>query len=967
MLPLGGTARSAKGAHGQPARPPEGRMLPLGGTARSAKGAPVNPKTDADRGTQREGGALHSVDKTMWERLSPLLDEFLDLDEQERPARLAALRLEDAELADALAAMLGHLPEIEREGFLDEPAIPRPAGLEGQTIGAYMLVRELGHGGMGTVWLARRTDGRYEGEVAIKFLRTGLFGHGDAARFEREGSILARLSHPHIARLLDAGISPDGTQPYLVLEYIDGEPIDVYCRRFALSTAARLRLFLDVLAAVAHAHNRLILHRDLKPSNIFVTGAGEVKLLDFGIAKLLDDTANEATALTAHAGNAFTPDFAAPEQLQGGDVTTATDVYALGVLMFMLLGGEHPTVAPTGAPLDRMRAVIEMEPKRLSDSVLRRGGPRSEFSPASKKLSNELKGDVDTIVARALKKSPTERYANAADLADDVRRYLAHEPIAARPDARLYRLAKFMRRHRAGVATASIAVLALGIGAGVALWQAREASRQRVQAEGLIEFMLGDLRKKLEPVGRLDVLDSVGDKALAYYAAQDLGRLDADSLGRRARALHMIGDLAEQRGKLEEAQRDFQQAADSTDELLKREPRDGQRVFDHSQSEYWIGYIQWRRGRDHDAEAAFQRYYALAEKMVQIAPANLDWRLEKVYAAQNLATLLIELGRPVEALAMCTQSRDLMKDIVAARPDEAVDEAHIVGWIARADVDLGRYDEAVAAENAKIALARGVPGSAGNQDAQYLIASGHAENAHWLLDLGRTDDALALARQGLAEHERLAALDPSNTDWLSEVIGTNMFLADVLMLRGDLAGARASLDQVRAPLAELMARPLPKRSWRVTQTGHADLLRARLASTPAERADAQKALSGYLADVRRYEQEGSEVTADDLLIVAPAGMALGDLLAAEGHADQARAAWMEAAARVRPDAEHLNPAAMTTLALLDLRMGNTQDARALADSVQATSYRHPAFADLQKQLGQAQQAGETSRPRQGNP
>ena len=348
-----------------------------------------------------------------------------------------------------------------------------------------------------------------------------------------------------------------------------------------------------MLAAVAQAHNRLVLHRDLKPTNILVTKTGEVKLLDFGIAKLLDDAGGDQTALTARAGNAFTPEFAAPEQLQGGDVTTATDVYALGVLLYLLLGGEHPTALPTGAPLDRMRSVIETVPKRLSEAVLRRGGPTQRFSPESRKLATEVKGDIETIVAKALKKAPSERYANAAALADDIRRYLGREPIAARPDTPLYRATRFVQRHAAGVAMAGVAATALGIGVGVALWQAREARAQRVQAEGLIEYMIGDLRQKLQPVGRLDVLDGVGLKALDYYAAQDLDALDADSLGRRARAFHMIGSLAEQRGRFEEAVRDFQLAADTTARLLQAHPDDPQRIFDQSQSEYYVGYVQW--------------------------------------------------------------------------------------------------------------------------------------------------------------------------------------------------------------------------------------------------------------------------------------------------------------------------------------------------------------------------------------
>src|SRR6201996_7887624 len=432
-----------------------------------------------------------SVGKETWGRLSPLLDELLDLPDDERDARLAALRAQDPRLADAVAAMLQQLPAIERGEFMPASALPKPSGLAGQAIGPYTLVREIGHGGMGTVWLARRTDGRYEGEVAIKFLRSGLFGQGDAARFEREGSILARLSHPHIARLLDAGVMADGPHPPLVREYTDGEPIDQYCHRLGLPVEARLRLMLDVLAAVAQAHNRLVLHRDLKPTNILVTQAGDVKLLDFGIAKLLDDAGADQTALTERVGNPFTPEFAAPEQLQGGDVTTATDVYALGVLMYILLGGDHPTAAPTGAPLDRMRSVIETVPKRLSEAVLRRGGPTARWSSESRKRAGGGRGELETIVGKALKKAPGERYANATEMGDDIRRYLANEPIAARPDSRLSRATKFVQRHSAGVAMAGAAVMALGVGVGVALWQAREAEAQRVQAEGLIEYMIG--------------------------------------------------------------------------------------------------------------------------------------------------------------------------------------------------------------------------------------------------------------------------------------------------------------------------------------------------------------------------------------------------------------------------------------------------------------------------------------------
>ena len=899
---------------------------------------------------------MNVVDKTLWSRLSPLLDEFLDLSEAERATRLAALRAQDAELAEALAGMLDKLPAIERDGFLDAPAMPRPPGLAGQAIGAYTLDRELGHGGMGTVWLAHRTDGRYQGEVAIKFLRAGIFGHGDVGRFEREGSILARLSHPHIARLLDAGVTADGAQPFLVLEYIDGEPIDAYCQRLALPTAARLALFLDVLSAVAHAHNRLILHRDLKPSNILVTAGGDVKLLDFGIAKLLDAAggAGNPTELTALAGNAFTPQFAAPEQLQGGDVTTATDVYALGVLLYLLLGGAHPTVSPTEAPLDRMRAVIEVEPKRLSESVLKRGGPNAKWSAASKKLANELRGDVDTILARALKKAPSERYANAADLADDIRRYLAHEPIAARPDSRAYRIAKFVRRNRGGVAAGGVALVALAIGVGVALWQAREAGRQRVQAEGLIEYMLGDLRKKLEPVGRLDTLDGVGAKALAYYAAQDPDRLDADSLGRRARALHMIGDLAEQRGRLDEAQRDFQQAADSTGELVQRHPDDGQRLFDHAQSEYWLGTLLWHRGRLHDAEAAFRRYYALAERMLRIDPTNVDWRLEKAYAAQNIAVVLLDLGRPAESLALGSEAANTMREFVRSRPDSIMDVAYAFGWVARAQENLNRYADAMATDETKLALMRSAPGGEGSKELQYLVAQVHSEDGRLLLDLGRLDDAEAMTRRGLDEQQRLSALDPNNLNWLSEELITRFQLARITLYRGDLPAVRAQLAQLDAPVARLMSAPVPRREWRVGLAGSMANLRGQIARTPAEVASAERALAAYLADVKKFEADGGVPTMEDAVPLAVSGLVEGDLLAALERKADARAAWALAARRLAPIAATGSATAMTLVGLLDVRLGDVQAARVLADSVKATSYRHPAYADLLTSIGQAQ-------------
>lgn len=424
------------------------------------------------------------IDKDRWNALSPLLDELLEADESARAARLAQLRLADDALADQVAALLARQSAMKRAEFLEGAAVPAiEPTLAGQQVGSYTLDRLLGHGGMGVVWLAHRSDGRYEGQAAIKFLSLALFGPEGLNRFKREGSVLARLTHPNIARLGDAGITPSG-QPYLVLEYIEGEPIDRWCDIRALDVSARIRLFLQVLAAVEHAHGKLILHRDLKPSNILVTAEGQVKLLDFGIAKLLDDApgTRAITELTQAAGRALSPDYAAPEQVQGDDVTTATDVYSLGVLLYMLLTAHHPTSRATQTPLERLRATLETDPTRPSEIVTQANVAIGE--PANLRLrTRALRGDLDNILLKALRKSPTARYASVAALADDLQRFLNHEPVSARADGVAYHVGKFVRRHRVGVVTAAVVLIAAVIVAAVTTQQMIEARRQRDEAQ----------------------------------------------------------------------------------------------------------------------------------------------------------------------------------------------------------------------------------------------------------------------------------------------------------------------------------------------------------------------------------------------------------------------------------------------------------------------------------------------------
>ncbi len=506
-----------------------------------------------------------------WRVVSPYLDRALEMGEDELRGLLAELRDRDPRLAAEVETLVAECQVVSRERFLEAPAVPAPpsTSFSGRTIGAYTLVSQIGQGGMGGVWLAERSDGRYRGLAAVKLLNPGLVGRSAEERFRREAGFLARLAHPNIARLLDAGVTECG-QPYLVLEYVDGARIDVFCDARNLGVAGRLGLFLDVLAAVAHAHANLIVHRDIKPSNVLVDADGRVKLLDFGIAKLLepDGGAAETTELTREGGRALTPEFAAPEQLTGAPITTATDVYALGVVLYVLLSGRHPSEPAQHSTADLIQAIVSREPRRLSDSVTSARtaavtaadtAARRAATPDS--LRRLLKGDLDTIVAKALKKNPQERYESVSALADDVRRYLDDQPLRARPDTLAYRASKFGRRHTRGVAAAGAGAALLAALVGFyTVRLAAERDRARLQAEKATQIsrlLTGLLtapdpyrtRKTGEPTIR-GLLDAGAGKVEKELAGQP--ELQAEMLAVIGRVYQRLGALDKARSLQEE-------------------------------------------------------------------------------------------------------------------------------------------------------------------------------------------------------------------------------------------------------------------------------------------------------------------------------------------------------------------------------------------------------------------------------
>jgi WD40 repeat protein/serine/threonine protein kinase/TPR repeat protein len=464
-----------------------------------------------------------------WLALSRLLDTALSLPESERMAWVAGLPVDQEPLKKVLQDLLsrgtgGFLSTLPK---LTLAAAHGVSGLSpGDLIGPYRLERELGAGGMASVWLAERTDGLVRRKVALKLPHIGAAIHGLAERMARERDILAALEHPNIARLYDAGIAADG-RPYLALEYVEGEPIDRYCERHDLGTAARLGFVLQVARAVAYAHTRLVVHRDLKPSNIQIDSQGVAHLLDFGIAKLLDANVVE-TQITQFAGRALTPQYASPEQIRGEAVSTASDVYSLGVVMYELLTGVSPYPLSQGtSALALAQAVLTRDPLRPSESA------------GSAAARRRLRGDLDTILIKALKKDPAERYATVAELADDLERFLQGKPVRARPDSVWYRGRKFAARNRLPVAATAAVVLALAAGLTLAVIQARKAQREAERVEA------AQLRLLTQTAAdRLKEADVGGAQAIILEVLAKNGEAQPDAISVFQEARAMPSELA---------------------------------------------------------------------------------------------------------------------------------------------------------------------------------------------------------------------------------------------------------------------------------------------------------------------------------------------------------------------------------------------------------------------------------------
>ncbi len=768
-----------------------------------------------------------------WQRIHELFDAARDLPQAERDAYVRAQAGGDDTLADEVLALLGAHGAPGRFdallGRLAGLASTGPAPDDPERIGPYKILRRLGWGGMGAVYLAERDDGQFEHRVAIKVLRPDRAGPELRRRFLTERRILAQLTHENIAWLLDGNVTEEGA-PYLVMEYVEGQPLLVYCDGERLSVTQRLRLFLDVCAAVAYAHRRLIVHRDLKPSNIMVTRDGTVKLLDFGIAKLLEDdaTAGDATR-TGH--RVMTPEYAAPEQVRGDPVATTTDVYQLGVLLYELLTGRRPFTSEGGATTNLEQAILSTDPVRPSQAVAAVAADAATArGTTTDKLNRRLAGDLDHIVLKALRKEPDERYAAVTELAEDVRRHLDGRPVSARRGTWRYRASRFVRRNRVGVAAAALLLLSLVGGIAGTTWQAARASdqaaiaaaerdRARLEAEkarGLTDFLTGLFDVASEGNARADTL------RLLPVLEAGAARLDdelRDQPDVRTAALIAVSDLYERLGRFEEAQRYAEEALRQRRETLDSFHPDVAEALDNlggvlldrgdvrGAGEQWAEAVRIRRAvRTAAGEAADSaileqsatslhnlavarwrmRELALADSLESQAIALRDSagtsRSSKMASSLDvLALVRRDLGREEEALELSRRALAIRREVL---PNPHVELAVSMNNVATLLLDLRRFDEAEPLFRESLDIRRALLGDEHPQVATAIHNLGAV-----LKDLGRDDAAIARYEEALAMRRRLLG---------DEHLDIALSLSSIALLfheRGRCADALPRLEQ----------------------------------------------------------------------------------------------------------------------------------------------------------------------------
>jgi eukaryotic-like serine/threonine-protein kinase len=870
-----------------------------------------------------------------WRRIEDLLHEALEKAPNERRSFLDSVCAHDPDLRGEVESLLAY--EQSSSGFLHSAvgeavraieAASNPSA-EGRRVGPYRIIRRIGEGGMGAVYLAARADDQFQKQVAIKLVKRGMDTEYILRRFRFERQILARLDHPFIARLLDGGAADDGS-PYLVMEYIDGKPLIEYCEAHGLSTRDRLQIFLRVCAAVHYAHQNLVVHRDLKPGNILVMADGTPKLLDFGVAKLLDPGDGGQTVLATRALRMMTPDYASPEQVRGEVITTATDVYLLGAVLYELLSGERPHKIKTSSAIDIERAIC------IDDLV------RPSLVARQRKLS----GDLDNIVLLAMQKDPQRRYPSALDLSEDIRRHLDGRPVVAREDTVWYRAGKFIRRHKVGVMATALIALSLIGGILAATYQARRAERRFEQVRKLAHSFVFEVHDAIRDLpGSTKARQLVVARALEYLdsLAQESGG-DGRLLRELAAAYQRIGDvqgyiLNANLGNAAGALESYRKGISLAERLVAGNPADTSARLMLATLQSRVGEMQVYTADMAGSIESLRRAQAIAEKVVASSPGNRDATQELAHIHSAMGSAYGRMVKNADAIESTRHALEIYEQLASAQGENnyASERATCYSNIGMAQARMN--DPAAALENYRKALAiqqelvaKNATNIAYKRD--LMLAYSHVGDAlgnPTLTNVGDTKGAVEAYRKMLAVAESMVSADPSNKLARTDYAISLMRVANAIPEGQDHAEALRLFRQALRLMEELTAENPRNTMIQVNQAFTSERIGNRLLALGDRAAAAESYRKTIAITEALIKADPTEISARRIL--AGCYIALARTLAAQHD----RFGAIETGLKALPVAEHLttknasSPRSATSLAQAYAGMGSVYDALAQSD------------------------------------
>ena len=854
-------------------------------------------------------------------------------------------------------------PENDASEELPRTPLTRAVALPHE-IGGYRIIRLLGEGGMGVVYLAEQHEPVHR-EVALKVLRAGANTDEIIARFEAERQVLALMEHPNITRVYDAGATESGL-PYFAMERVVGFPITDYATTRQLAPRERVRLVIQVCRAVQHAHQKGVIHRDIKPSNVMVMetdGEPVVKIIDFGIAKATAPTAGSAKL--THTGMVIgTPAYMSPEQLmgEGKDVDTRSDVYAIGVVLYELIAGilPHGAAAEGGVRslLDRHASGEAPAPSTqyaaLELSMREALAQQRQTDPDA--LHRMMVGDLDCVILKSLDGERDRRYQSAIAFAEDLEHFLAFEPVSARPTSAAYRARKFVRRHRTGVAFAgTLFVLLVAVAIGgvlqarrLSLANARVIARQ-AQAEDLIDFMLGDLKKGLEPLGKLELLDAVGTKALAYFAAVPESELTRDEQFRRATAVQELGSVRLLQGKLPDAARLFKQSIALMAPVAASAPDNPAWQLGLAHNHYFAGSADWQARNVDSALPHFTRFVEISNTLLARFPDSLSYRAEVAYALTNIGYAKAGKGDARAALTSFESARTML-DAIVPRDTQKTDWIVTLGVLHNASGvarrKLGDLAGALREHRQELAIRERLSArDTANYEWRRHVGIGHNFLSEILVWTGDAAGAIAEARSARAIYARLVAHDGANVLWKTEWVVSGRRLGDALFEHGDNEAAARVLDSAQVLLASLggaaAANPDVVRHFVATSTARGRVL-ARVGRAGEGLASLEQAVTAGEANLAKRPTD-----LDRRKLASDAFLARGDALDRPGAASGSTTSWaralvlVDSVARATKETEFL---ALQAGAML--RLHSSAEARPVVAELLARGYRRPSFIAL---------------------